>query len=305
MARKDLLKSLMDAGPSDPKKTALPPRSAKGAIGAVSQSIAELREKALIEVPADMIDNAGLEDRLDIDEDGIQALVESLRTYGQQVPVLLRHSPNYEGRYEIVYGRRRVEALKRLGQPVKAMLRNLNTRDLIVAQGQENAARKDLSFIEKTNFARQMDEQGFKRKIICDALHIDKTVISRMMAVADALPHQLILAIGAAPAVGRDRWLALAERIKERELAELLPLIDGDDSNTRFQTLFTALETPAPAPIKANPPAPLTGLDGAALGEVKTSAKGAQIKLTDAEFSGWLIENIEEIHRLFLENPGE
>ena len=92
------------------------------------------------------------------------------------------------------------------------MVRNLNDHDLVIAQGQENSARKDLSFIEKANFAAQMQQGGYDRKVICDALSIDKTVISRMLSIIDALPAGLIRAIGAAPGAGRDRWLALADK---------------------------------------------------------------------------------------------
>lgn len=202
MARKDLLKGLIqghDAPEGEPATPAPRQRYTKGAIGAVGQSIAELKSRALEEVPADMIDPGGLTDRLGEDPEDFERLKASIRDYGQQVPVLLRFDPNYEGRYQVVYGRRRVAALKALRMPVKAMIRDINDRDLIVAQGQENSARRDLSFIEKANFARQMVAHGFERKVVCDALHIDKTVISRMLAVVDAVPQPLIATIGPAP----------------------------------------------------------------------------------------------------------
>lgn len=312
MARKDLLKGLIAgaAAEAGPAQAVLPPRPVKGAIGAVSQSIAELRGRAVIDVPAGLIDDAGLKDRLEPDE-GIAALAASIRDYGQQVPVLLRHSPQHEGRYEIVYGRRRVAALRSLGLPVKAMLRDLSQHDLIVAQGQENAARKDLSFIEKANFAHQMVAQGFERRVICDALHIDKTVISRMLSVVEALPDGLIALIGAAPSAGRDRWLALAERAKGQGLAALADLVQGDSSDARFLALFEALAPgrrpprPAPAAPIAGPAA-LQGVEGQALGQARRGRRGAQLTLTDPQFSGWIIENIEEIHRQYLRQaPGK
>ncbi len=301
MARKDLLKGLMGMADSDAPSPALPPRSAKGAIGAVSQSIAELRGRALIEVPADLIDGAGLKDRLDDDTDGIAALAESIRAHGQQVPVLLRHSPNVEGRYEIVYGRRRVNALKQLGRPVKAMVRDLNDRDLIVAQSQENSARKDLSFIEKANFARQMAAQGFERKVICEALHIDKTVISRMLTVTEAVPEALIRAIGAAPAAGRDRWLVLSARLGSVSPARAIALASGETSDARFEAVLKGL-TPARA---ASAPVSLKAADGAVLGEGKAGPGGASLKVTDAAFGQWLIARIDGIHRQFLKESGE
>lgn len=298
MARKDLLKDLMSGAPTAQAHSPSP-RMTKGAIGAVSQSIADLRTRALVDVPADMIDDAGLSDRLDADEDGILALAESIRLYGQQVPVLLRHSPNYEGRYDVVYGRRRVAALRHLGLPVKAMLRDLTDRDLIMAQGQENTARKDLSFIEKANFARQMVALGFERKVICDALHIDKTVISRMLVVADAIPERLIHAIGAAPAAGRDRWLALADRAKGHPLDAMVASAIGDTSDDRFVAVFDALGQPQrSAPQAAPPPAPLLSGDGSALGQVRRSKGRTVIELSAGQdgFADWLAENIAQLH---------
>lgn len=297
MARKDLLKGLMD-GPAEGAEgaPAPAPRLTRGAIGAVSRSIADLRERAMIDVPADLIDDAGLPDRLDADEAGIAALAESIRQHGQQVPVLLRHSPNYEGRYEVVYGRRRVAALRRLGLPVRAMLRDLDDRALIVAQGQENAARKDLSFIEKAMFARAMERKGFSRAVIGEALHVDKTVVSRLLSVAEAVPEALIRAIGAAPSAGRDRWLALAGRLKGRDVALLIAAARGDDSDARFRAVFEAAGRPAP---QARPAADLRGAGGATLGQVRRGRGRVAIELSGegAAFADWLIDRMEELHR--------
>lgn len=299
MARKDLLKNLLGAAPSSPAPLAAPPRATKGAIGAVSQSIADLRNRSVIEVPSDMIDHAGLRDRLDEDPDGIAALAESMREYGQQVPVMLRHSPNTEGRYEIVYGRRRVAAMKLLGQPVKAMVRALNDRDLVIAQGQENAARKDLSFIEKANFARNMREGGFDRKVICDALHIDKTLISRMLSIADAIPPALLDAIGAAPGIGRDRWMTLGTRIKDMPPAPLIAAATGDSSDARFEAVLAHVSV---KPKPAQKPQ-LTGANGAPLGEVTRNTRATTLSISRDKadgFDDWLIANIDEIHRNWL-----
>lgn len=319
MARKDLLKGLLSSGneapsaPQTPSAAPAPtssaaqsfnpmnaPRMNRGAIGAVGQSIADLRSRSVFEVSADLIDAAGLEDRLDKDAEGIEALAASMRIYGQQVPVLLRHSPKAEGRYEIVYGRRRVAALREAGLPVKAMLRDLTDRDLMIAQGQENALRKDLSFIEKANFARQMRDAEFERAVICDALAIDKTVVSRMLTVIDTIPLPLLHAIGAAPSIGRDRWLELSARIQGRDTAALRALISGASSDDRFETLFRAL---SPRKADRSTPSPLMGSDRLPLGLV--TQRGGKTILTfsskEAEgFDEWLVTNIETLHQQFL-----
>ncbi|MDQ7775220.1 MAG: plasmid partitioning protein RepB [Paracoccus aminovorans] len=300
MARKDLLKGLMQPGELDADAAALP-RYGRGAIGAVSRGIDDLKRRAISDVPADLIDNAGIRDRLDSDPEGLEMLKESIRTYGQQVPVLLRHHPNIEGRYEVVYGRRRVAALKALGQPVKAMLRQLDDRELVLAQGQENNARKDLSFIEKALFAQQMVRQGYERKLVCDALNIDKTVLSRMLAVVEHLPLPLILAIGSAPSAGRDRWLALAQRLRGTDPAAAIAAAQGAGSDQRFEAVFAATapaREPAPAAME------LTDAAGHRIAEIRTGERKTVIELSGygREFGEWLVENLEELHRNWLQD---
>lgn len=302
MARKDLLKGLMGDAPAEASAETHPatlPRYTRGAIGAVGQSIADLKSRALTEVPADLIDNAGIRDRLDEDRAGIEALKDSIREYGQQVPVLLRHSPNFEGRYDVVFGRRRVKALRELNMPVKAMVRDLNDRDLIIAQGQENTARKDLSFIEKANFAAQMAKAGYDRKVICNALSIDKTVISRMLSVTDAIPEAVIRAIGAAPTAGRDRWLALADKARDVAARDLIAAAQGADSDTRFTAVLASLMAPKAAPLA---PVTLHGSDGKPLGQTLKKKGKTVIELSGEgrAFADWLVDHLTELHRDWL-----
>lgn len=327
MARKDLLKGLMgdplprtEAAEQKTAKAEEPasparPRYSKGAIGAVSQSIAELKSRALIEVPADMIDPGGLQDRLGEDPADMAAMMASLKAYGQQVPVLLRNDPDHEGRYQIVYGRRRVAALRELGMPVKAMVRDLSDHDLVVAQGQENSARRDLTFIEKANFARQMRDAGYDRKVICDALHIDKTVISRMLSVADTLPLAVIEAIGPAPAAGRDRWLRMAELYANRQsgapMAGALKFSADLPSDQRFEAALQSLteDNQKPRPPRPKPAERvLTGKGDAPLARAKSAGRKTVLTFDAKEsagFENWLIDNLSDLHRDWLKSRGE
>jgi len=154
MARKGILSTnIPDTGARRP--AADKPR---GTVGALQSSLSKLQENAVQDIAPDLIEDAGVEDRLGFDHHAHKSLKQSLETYGQQVPVLLRPHVKRPGRYEIVYGRRRLRALKELGLPVKAMVRQLDDHALVMAQGQENTARQDLSFIEKASFAAQLQE---------------------------------------------------------------------------------------------------------------------------------------------------
>jgi ParB family chromosome partitioning protein len=281
---------------SDPpaRVDAAKPRYTTGAIGAVSRSIEDLKRRSVIDVDARMIDAAGLKDRLDAEDADLDGLIESIRTYGQRVPVLLRPNPNYPERYQIVYGRRRVAALQALGQPIKALIRDLDDHALVLAQGQENSARKDLTFIEKANFARQMRDAGYDRKVIGDALAMDKTLISRLLSVADRVPVDLIEAIGSAPTIGRDRWIALADKLKGRDLVDQA---QGATSDARFEAVMRALRPPKKPPA---PPDQITSQEGDPLAQVKRRAGKTTLTLTaetSAGFDDWLIEHLPDIHR--------
>ncbi|AGT10693.1 plasmid partitioning protein RepB [Paracoccus aminophilus] len=304
MARKDLLKGLMQAAVEPAPDDPAPPRYGRGAVGAVSRGIDDLKRRAILDVPPDLIDNAGLRDRLDEDPAGSLALQASISEYGQQVPVLLRHHPNIEGRYEVVYGRRRVAALKALKLPVKAMVRQLDDRELVIAQGQENSARKDLSFIEKALFAQQMAKSGYERKVICDALAIDKTVLSRMLTVVETLPAELVYAIGSAPSVGRDRWLALARRLEGADLAAAIEAAVAGGSDERFEQAFAALAPPRAASTGARA---LRDSRGRAFGAARASKRRMVIELSGEgrAFGDWLADQLPEIHRNWLENKAK
>ncbi|MBS0126817.1 plasmid partitioning protein RepB [Thetidibacter halocola] len=321
MARKNLLKGLMEGDGTAKTETVSPENTPapearspykRGAIGAVSRSIADLKSRSVMDLDPFTIRDGGLADRLEHDEEDHARLMDSLKTYGQQVPVLVRPMPGAEGQYQIVYGRRRVLALRDLGLPVKAMIRDLDDDAAIMAQGQENAARRDLSFIEKVNFARQMTEAGYDRKTVCDALATDKTLISRMLSIAQTVPIEMIEMIGAAPGIGRDRWLSFARLWEEKggrsgdtETArDMIAAACAETSDARFDALLAWLEkrgsghSRPPAPRPRRDPQTVLRPDGAPLAEIRRSNRSVTITLPASDqFTDWLESNLTEIHR--------
>lgn len=277
----------------------------RGAVGALQSSLTKLQENAVQEIDASLIDDAGVEDRLGVDSAAQTQLRDSLQTYGQQVPVLLRPHHKTAGRYEIVYGRRRLKALRDLGQPVKAMIRQLDDHALVMAQGQENTARQDLSFIEKASFAAQLAAQDYARQTIADALSIDLPMLSRMLKVGTAFPLPFLRNIGSAPGIGRDRWMALAKALDEnnsRAHATALmntPEFAQLDSDARFDAVFARANSSA---AKKPPPKPkprtLRDANGKALGDIKTTNKGVTLNIAAKGadgFDAWIDSNAEAL----------
>ncbi|MEM0991144.1 MAG: plasmid partitioning protein RepB [Pseudomonadota bacterium] len=326
MARKNLLKGLMEAQASpaqaiDTKAAQPRPKvpkgpgqaSVKGAIGAVSQTIADLKSRAVIDLDPDLIRAGGLSDRLEDDAAEDAKLRQSIATHGQQVPVLVRPHPDDPDLYQIVYGRRRARAARDLGRPVKAMVRALDDEALILAQGQENSGRRDLSFIERAHFARQMVEAGFARPLVAEALTSDKAEVSRLLSVSERIPPAILQAIGSAPGIGRARWLKLADLIEATQTTETegVVLAHGTTSDARFDALVQALTLPqrrAQSAAKARArdaiTKPLSSADGAKLGQARitpdktvlTLPAGSRPGATDG-FADWLIANMADLHR--------
>jgi ParB family chromosome partitioning protein len=211
---------------SDPSRFDASERVRSGAVGAMGASLRDIAREAdemrarlasaeqVLDIDPSLIDPAPFADRLVIEIDPVlEALTASIRDNGQQVPALVRPHPSKAGRFQAAYGHRRIRACLALGRPVRAVVRSLDDAALAVAQGQENIARRDLSFIEKALFAEGLETAGLPRSVILQALSTDKGDLSRYIAVARAVPNDLARAIGPAPKAGRARWLALAEAI--------------------------------------------------------------------------------------------
>lgn len=277
----------------------------RGAIGAVSRSFEELKAQSVVEIAPDLIDASPIADRLNGSEDSHDELVALIREHGQQVPILVRPHPEREGRYQIAYGRRRAKACANLGRAVQAVVKNLTDNELVVAQGQENNAREDLSFIEKALFAAQLEENGYGRDTIMAALSVDKTGLSRLISSAVKIPRTIIEAIGPAPKAGRDRWIGLAVRLdapRALEVAERL-VVDGaftkKKSDERFNQIFDEV-----APKKSKPPPSTVWKtdDGARVARIKEDARNLTVmidKKVAADFGTYLVQSLPEIYAAF------
>ena len=127
---------------------------------------------------------------MDDGDEAFHELLEAIRERGQDSPVLLRPHPAAEGRYQVVFGHRRVRAAAQLGKSVRAVVKPLADIDHVIAQGQENSARENLSFIEKSVFAQQLLDLGFERQIIQSSLSVDAPMLTRMLSVTKRIPDR-------------------------------------------------------------------------------------------------------------------
>lgn len=332
MARKNVLSNLM--APANDKLTPVNPAAEEqrqhvtykgiGALGAVTRSIDALAAKAdaakeieakltagevVIELEPDQIEDSFVSDRLAHSDQQFQELVDAMRVRGQDSPILVRPHPTKDGVYQIAFGHRRAKAARLLGRPVRAVVKALTDRDHVIAQGQENSARADLSFLERATFAGELESRGFDRETIMAALSIDKTTVSKMLSVVNRIPKAVRLGIGPALAIGRDRWHELAtrfdeasnedkaieflgrERIRIRSPEERFNLVSGH---------LAKMETPAHAARPA--PAAWERKDGAVRASIKANGRQYTIALKAAEaaaFGAYITQNLDRLYEAY------
>jgi len=308
MARRNLFQP--PPPPSDSASPIEKPRFPNtGAMSGVRSTLKDLSSNAVREIAPDLIDDDGPKDRLSISDADVAQLAESIREHGQQVPIMVRPLAERPGHYRVVYGRRRLHALRLLGQPAKALVRALSDQEAVLAQGQENSQRLDPSFIEKALFARELADSGYEPGVIMDALAIDKPMLSRMNKVARGIPPEVVRRIGPAHGIGRRRWEELADTVRAQDidlaaLADGLAFPDTLPSDDRFARVSDAVAAHLSSDAPSSPPAlPLTHSDGTRLAELRETTRALTLKLskTDTpEFARWLRDNAEaELTRLY------
>lgn len=258
---------------------------------------------AVIEIDPNLCDPSAVADRVpDTTDAAFDSFVEQIREEGQHTPILVRRHSGASGRYEIAYGRRRWRAAQAIGVPVRAVVRELTDRELVVAQGSENLAREDLSYIERAHFARNMERAGIDRETILRAMGVHRPDLVNYLAIAESIPETVLATIGPAPKVGRPRWLTLADRIKsaspERiESALASPDLAGKSSDDRFGVLLTALAAPRKAAKRPRAEA-LKNSKGVKYADVERNATGLRVTVDETVepgFGDYLAERIPEI----------
>lgn len=294
-----------------PAVTYAEPASRAPSLSGMAKSLQAAAAAAIREIETRLIDDSRFKDRIQVDDDEVVELAESIRSQGQLIPILV--SPIQGGRYRIVYGRRRLAALRSLGLAAKAFVRELDEDQAIIAQGQENSYRKDLSWIEKAVFAKQLIEAGKSDQLVCDALNIDQkarrdgeklTGLSRMRQVTARLSPELIDAIGPAPKVGRDRWYEIAQQLEKKEFppgnqsafsAEIAEAAQrGLPSDARFTLLETKLRQTKTSPSRSLNSASALGKTITKIGAISVSPRLATITVARKDAAAlhqWIAEH--------------
>lgn len=263
-------------------------------------------------------------DRLDPKD--VHDLRASIEQNGQTVPILVRRHATDPNRYLLVYGRRRLEAIRASDKvsKVRALIANLDDTAALRAQVSENTGRRDLSYIERALFAQELLDSGFGSQAqIAEVLNVTRSAVSMSISVAKAIGTALAHAIGPAHGVGRPRWEALAKeladsRIENDDLSRIALDVRAkaaaneqadedpqvDPSVAAFEAVARHVKKSVSPTLGKKPRSKTTALviDGTPVGAIKRSGRALRLDLTDVDdaFAEWLDARaqdvLEELH---------
>ncbi|SDY86004.1 ParB/RepB/Spo0J family partition protein [Citreimonas salinaria] len=202
-------------------------------------------ERSYQDIPVNQVTQSPINDRIDVNED-IESLIQSIRENGQQIPVIVRHARG-DMPYEIVVGRRRLAAIKAIGQPtIKAFVTRMDDREAFITQGIENTARLETSYIERARAASLAIDADFSQTDVSEFLNISQTLMSFMIKTYQNVGEDVVVAIGPARGIGRRKWDSLHQEMKRKLLSQevVLAMVDTSikDSADRFEAVLAAVK---------------------------------------------------------------
>lgn len=263
-------------------------------VGYFSQSVREQMARSLQDIDPEKIKMSRFADRLDI-SDNLDELKRSIAESGQQVPVLLRKVGED---YEVVYGRRRVMACRQLGIQVRAMVVEMAEEEALIAQGLENAARLENSYIERALFVAQIIDAGYTNVTVEKAIGVEETQASRMRGIVRDIPRSLINAIGPAHGAGRRQWEDLRKYVNALPTlsdADLVSLVRTDlGSADRLKALLVEMKS------KAAPASPIAKPSEIAAPRIVRGKRKISISEVPEEFISHLETEIPAIFERWL-----
>jgi len=318
MSRENPFAKLDLASISAEKAPTRPGYGMTGAAKTVVRSIEDMAEntkklmegEVIVDLDPQSLDVSFVADRLSDDDEAYRELKQAIRESGQSTPILVRPSTNDSQRYMVVFGHRRLKVARELGIPVKAVVKKLDDIASAIAQGQENSARSNLSFIERAYFAQNLLASGMTKDVVRSSLSIDEAMLSKMLGVIEVVPPPVLKALGASKKIGRDKWLSLRQlllapalRKVATDYAETTEFL-GLEEDSRFDELHGYLtryknKSAAKKPKSPSSAKDWTSSDSSLSFTMNAKSKKVAIELSNVEakpFSDWLSSRMDHLY---------
>ena len=330
--RKSILQRMADAenrgdAPSaveTPEKSMPTRRHSSPVVSNVGRALAQLSEDSIVSLDPNKLERSPYRDRFDNDDEAqteLEALRLSIASEGQKIPVLVRPHPTISDHYQLAYGHRRWAAIKAImaeaERPetikIRAYVRELTDRQLIEEQSLENGVRENLTWIEQAMWAVQLKSAGLTHRAICPILGLSEAGVSHLFRVTDAIPQDVIFAIGRAKGVGRPKWTAFAELLRDSNKLELVRQLfkvndfQNAESSERVAMAMRAAIGALDKLVQTNQDAIKDfTLGDRVIGRMKRTSSGTTMTISKQEdaFAQWLAERMPDLLREFSDKHG-
>lgn len=186
MAKRKSLGRGLDALLSTSSRTSAPAEAAHGEAAAGNKG--DLRE-----LPVDLLERGRYQPRVDMREETLAELAESIRSQGIVQPLVVRpvgQRGNGETHYEIVAGERRWRAAQLAGlDTVPALIKDIPDEAAVAVALIENIQRENLNPIEEAqSLHRLVEEFGLTHSQAADAVGRSRVAVSNLLRLLELPP---------------------------------------------------------------------------------------------------------------------
>ena len=116
-------------------------------------------------------------------EQGFEELCLSIKEVGVLEPILV--SPREDGKFEVVFGARRVKAALALGlAKIPAVVKKMDDEEILLARAIENLQREDVSAIDTARYIEKiMAVRGCNQVEVAKMLHLSDGRVSQLLTI--------------------------------------------------------------------------------------------------------------------------
>lgn len=196
-------------------------------VGYVNKDVVGAKEPVdtsdILRIPVDMIEPNPFQPRMSFDQQALNELAESIRTFGLIQPITVRKKS--EGKYQIISGERRYKACRIAGMDmVPAYIRDANDQGMLEMAIVENIQRENLDPIEVAmSYQRLIEECSLTQEQMADRVGKKRASVTnylRLLKLPAKVQHDLkvgLLSVGHAKVL-----LGIDDQVLQEELCDLV-----------------------------------------------------------------------------------
>ena len=195
--------------------------------------------------PLDMMQSGKYQPRIDMSEESLNELADSIRVQGLVQPIVVR--PIAGGRYELIAGERRWRASKIAGlDTIPVLVRDVSARSAIAMALIENIQRENLNPMEEANaLQRLLDEFSMTHQEAAEAVGRSRATVSNLLRLRNLNEDVKRLLENCDIEMGHARALLALEGEVQSEAANLV--VEKGMSVREAEQLVRRLQQPGKA----------------------------------------------------------